>query len=279
LDSSSSSPYYDFSGLQDDSSPERSEEFESSCEDDEVELWNAQAEQLNQFHKQRKRASKKRNQLEIEGERSHDENHEENELFSSSANDFVEDPVSASGGESAEEFNPSMVEVGVERERDKEGGSAEREEEREISSSRKGREKSVPQMFTVDELLDYLISLRWQRMAEERLRYFVEQRHGSLTDEEWIEKKQFFDLFLAEEMPYCFSSFLVTDRNKFWNEAWKSQYCWVEEVIADVVSASATEACCERGFSFLRYVVTKRRKRLHMTQLEDILILRTDREN
>jgi hypothetical protein len=139
----------------------------------------------------------------------------------------------------------------------------------------KVRSGQLPRLLQLSQIIEELSTIRWHNVVEDELRKLVERRFGQMEAFAWDIKKGALDRFWAEEMPYPYSSFLLTDRCKFWTEAATGVGNHVESVARDLMVASATEACCERGFSFLHYIVSKRRKRLSHLELGYSLILKS----
>jgi hypothetical protein len=177
---------------------------DSSSEEDEITIWNERTKSMK--HQQTVLRSEKlpKTVREIDPAASDGESWE-----TSSENSSNADALSLQyDDEQSEEETHSPTRKGGKEKYD-EG------EEREAELIHSKHKKETEKVLTLQSSLILLSSLDWQKIAEDCLMVIVQQRHGRIERSQWELIKTRFDLFLAEDMPYPFSSFLLTDRHRF----------------------------------------------------------------
>jgi hypothetical protein len=113
----------------------------------------------------------------------------------------------------------------------------------------------------------------WKRDVERELEKLVKREYfGEAMD--WERERENIDQFWMGSMPYPSSSTLRTSRVRFWEGVAVKMDKRIGSVAIALMTAAASEAACERAFSYLRLILTNRRHRLTLTHLENCLRLR-----
>jgi hypothetical protein len=128
--------------------------------------------------------------------------------------------------------------------------------------------------FTVEEIVRRVEEVQWRVVIEEGLRKLSTLSGGYMEDEVWQEKKKLIDHFWADISTYAGSGLLVDRPYTYWEMIQKNEDHLVGNIATALMSAASSEASCERGFSILRRVVTKSRRKLGLQKLRNILTIR-----
>jgi hypothetical protein len=212
---------------------------------------------------------------------------EEKECYQSAQNS-AENEVEEEEQEEEERLSEKVKERGeceeVEGEFQKDDEqTSENEKDIEIGDKKMGEERKKPKtdltqrrFFSPEELLKRLCTWRWNRTVETCLRQHFERINGRLSNDNWKALKTRIELFWLERFSYVYDSVLESSPFEFWEEVVKSEHSGLERIALELMSTSASEACCERGLSFVRVIFSKRRRRLSLRKLTDCMILRHD---
>jgi hypothetical protein len=95
-----------------------------------------------------------------------------------------------------------------------------------------------------------------------------------MTDEVWIVKKAKLDQFWSNILAYSGSGTLDYSRYRYWKGLSFGEDVLAGSLGVSLMSASASEACCERAFSILRKFISKQRRNLSVERLNDLITIR-----
>jgi hypothetical protein len=160
--------------------------------------------------------------------------------------------------------------------------SVEKEKEKEEKIDKQETKEQTPKRPRVwmkflppDKLTQRLIWWRWDRTVEKSLRNHFQRKHGLQDNSLWKKLSSGVEFFWLELFDYVHGTLLEVSPSKFWLEATKTKDD-VENIATELMITASSEACCERGLSFLRQIISKRRRRLSVKKLTDCMRLKRE---
>jgi hypothetical protein len=126
------------------------------------------------------------------------------------------------------------------------------------------------------ELFWRLESWRWDRTVEKCLQNHFLRRTKQVSHSSWKRLSSAIGFFWLEMFNYVHESLLELSPYTFWLEVAGNKSAEVEQVAVELMITTSSEASCERGLSFLRHILSKRRRRLSMKKLTDCMRLKRD---
>jgi hypothetical protein len=127
---------------------------------------------------------------------------------------------------------------------------------------------------TVNKLIDRLRGTIWKRVAADCFRQLIEYREGPMENEIWQARKSGLDCFWVDIEACTGSGSLAYSRYHYWESLSMKEDVTAGSVGIALMSASCTEACCERAFSILRKIFSKQRRKLSVDRLNDLITVR-----
>jgi hypothetical protein len=165
--------------------------------------------------------------------------------------------------------NESSVELAEEKNQRSETENADDEKDESVQEEEE-TETAYP---SIEFQLKNLHEQHWKMIIEDELHRLVLHWDPTMVEDKWHNEKRNIDRFWANLRTYSGSTLLEDERYHYWKAISMSEDPLIGGIAASLMAVLASEACCERGFSFLRYIYSTKRRNLTIEKLETSLCI------
>jgi hypothetical protein len=122
-----------------------------------------------------------------------------------------------------------------------------------------------------------ILKSEWILCIDSTLTDLIEKHTGKLDREGLIKMRAVLDLHWSDSKTLKRIGLIASNDYEFWTDLSKEnlEMKLIGSIAAALVSCPTSEAQCERGFSFLHYVLRRERNRLSLQKLFENLIIKT----
>jgi hypothetical protein len=131
---------------------------------------------------------------------------------------------------------------------------------------------------TTESVLEQIYKTPWVNVVDLVLNELMERNAGKLLREEMILIRAPLDRYWSGSLNLTRIGLTATNDYLFWHSLMKENVNMelIASIAAALVSCPASEAQCERGFSFLHYVMRRERNRLSLKKLYESMVIKDD---
>jgi hypothetical protein len=129
-----------------------------------------------------------------------------------------------------------------------------------------------------ESVVEKMYRTPWTTVVDLVLTELIERHTGKLTREELILLRAPLDQYWSGALTLTRIGLMATSDYLFWHDLIKDNIRMelIASLAAALVSCPASEAQCERGFSFLHYIMRRERNRLSLRKIYESMAIKED---